>query len=234
MASVVALLSVSVLVSLSGAQIGEFAGHVRFNISIGSTETLPMTIFDAGNQSINFQVQLPHLSLVRNATAPVVTVSPMNGTLRPGYSQVLNITVYLPYKNNTPGMAWSGIVSAFEVTSNSGGGASVSTGVGKIITIVAYPSKTPNYGPIIEIIIIVAVIAAIAGSCVYILKRRKRGAARPAAAKKAQAKAQPQRARKGAAQPRRRTTTKKKAATTASRRRATTKRTQAPRRRPRR
>jgi hypothetical protein len=167
------LLTLFLMSSLSSACIGLVAGRVQFNVTVGTSETLQMQIFNAcRNQSIGYQ-SAARFSPVANQSTPRVTISPANGTIPPAGQAFLNITVYMPY-NATPGTVWHGGAVAGEVVSSSGAGATVTTGVVKQITAVAVAAPV-NYA--LYAVVAIAVAAGAAGA--YYLRMAKR-AAKPA------------------------------------------------------
>jgi hypothetical protein len=160
----------------SSACIGLVAGKVQFNVTVGSSETLPIYIHNAcQNQSISYDAGVKLVPLVNQST-PRVTISPANGTLGPGAYASLNITVYMPY-NATPGTVWHGGAVATEVTNESAYGATVQVGVVKefAVTAVAAP---PDYRLYAAAAIAIAIGAA--GGAVYysIASKRSRKPAR--------------------------------------------------------
>jgi hypothetical protein len=167
-------------VGIVSAQLGEAAGKVHFNITVGANQTQQMTIFDSSpNASINFVVVNPHFQPAPNETTPKVRVSPLNGVLLPQQSLQLNITVYMPY-NITPGTSWSGVVEAVEVPNQtSGSGATIEGGIAKIISATALPPPPPPAAqpPLTLICAIVVAVAVCAGVAYHYLRRRGRNKA---------------------------------------------------------
>lgn len=153
----------------SYAQIGEVAGPVNFNVSVGSYQSLPVTIVDGGNAPIAFNVTYVLTTKIKNVTAPIVTINPMNGTINPHSEVVLNVTTYVP-GNDKPGTFWNGQIS---VVSNSvaqitGSGAIIRAGTLKIFTITAAQPKS-NILLIVLIIVIIVILIIIV---YYIYKKR--------------------------------------------------------------
>jgi hypothetical protein len=170
------LLTLFLMSSLSSACIGLVAGKVQFNVTVGTSETLQMQIFNAcRNQSIGYQ-SAARFSPVANQSTPRVTISPANGTIPPAGQVFLNITVYMPY-NATPGTVWHGGAVATEVTNESAYGATVQVGIVKefAVTAVAAP---PDYRLYAAAAIAIAIGAA--GGAVYysIASKRPRKLAR--------------------------------------------------------
>ncbi|MEM3791242.1 MAG: hypothetical protein QXL16_00745 [Candidatus Micrarchaeaceae archaeon] len=173
------------------AQLGEVAGEPFFNVSIGSKETIQVTIINAGSTPLPFKVILPTLNNIVNTTQPSVSADPMNGTILPSSSIGINITVYMPYDKRNIGHTWTGILQVVEISNRTpmlSTGAVVLSGVAKIITIYASkPKQTPlflYYGEFIAgvaIVVLFAVIFAIS------LRRRmwKKSKERNAKSKKA-------------------------------------------------
>ncbi|MDE1856704.1 MAG: hypothetical protein KGH98_01315 [Candidatus Micrarchaeota archaeon] len=150
---------------VADAQIGEVAGTPHFNVSLGSTQTLNYTILSAANYPIGFNVSQIHINHINNKTDPVVSVSPMRGIIQPHTPVQLNVTVYMPTTNNTPGDVWHGYVSVVATSVNSTGGslggASVQAGTLKQLYIAASPAKT-NWlmigGAVVAVIIVIVAV----------------------------------------------------------------------------
>jgi len=170
------------LTSTASAQLGEQAGPLVFNITLGESETLNYTILNAGSSPINFTVELPILNTIPNNETPIIKVYPMNGTLAPHSQQVMHVTVFMPVKDK-PGLTWSGgyakgtagiaVVEGSPSIASSGMGAVVYAGIVKGLIISS--AKPPiNILLIAGIILLVAVIAA--GSAVYYYYRRRAAA----------------------------------------------------------
>ncbi|MGC9011246.1 MAG: hypothetical protein ACP5JN_03880 [Candidatus Micrarchaeia archaeon] len=202
------------------AQLGQQAGPLVFNVTLGGSQTLNYTILNGGDSPIGFRVVLPVLNTIPHNETPTVSISPMNGTLAPHSQQVIHVTVYMPSKNK-PGLVWNGGITpgtsgiqVIEVSPSqvsTGMGATVYAGVLKSITI--YSAKPPLNIMLIVGIVAIAVIVAIS-LVIYYYKvllsakarkaeaRRKELAAIAKAAKarkaKARKKAKPKaRAKKG-------------------------------------
>ncbi len=175
------LLTLFLMSYTASACIGLIAGKINFNVTAGTSETLPMQVFNAcNNQTIYFNATA-RFGVITNVTTPKVTVSPADGTMGPSAPQFINITVSMPY-NATPNTTWTGGVVVVEVSNlSAGGGASVQTGVIKRITAVAKAAPV-NY--LLYGAAGVAVIA-IAGGGAYYFKFLRKGK-KPA--RKAQAK----------------------------------------------
>ena len=150
---ILSLLLFYMLFNTPHAQLGEFAGHIVFNVTLGQSETLDQwTIFNSGNSPVTYNVIAPSITInkvaglsANNRTAPIMIITPSTGTLQPRQNQVLNITVYMPAKNNTGGLSWEAIPQIVTVTNNTNpGGAVVQVGVAKIISINAV-NPEPDY-----------------------------------------------------------------------------------------
>ncbi len=168
----IALLSIVLSPSLAYAQLGEVAGQLTMNVSIGSSNSLPFTLVNGGTAPIDFRIVLPTMSSSSSNAVPAVVVRPMNGTIPPGSEMVLNVTVSLPSSQGIkPGTSWTGILQAVVAGNGSvieGSGASIQEGVAKIVTVTAMQPGTSYvlYG------IAVAVVAALAAAVLYIKKPR--------------------------------------------------------------
>jgi len=210
------LFLLSFIFSTSYAQLGEQAGALIFNVTLGGSQTLNYSILNGGSSPINFTVILPTLNTIPNNETPIVKVYPMNGTLAPHSQQTMHVTVFMPAKDK-PGLTWSGgysagttgivVVEGSPSIANSGGmGAVVYAAVIKGLIIKS--AKPPvNIMLIVGIVLLAAII--VAGSALYYyyrkravakakkelrakeleeLKARARGKARKAVKKKARAK----------------------------------------------
>jgi hypothetical protein len=132
-----------VLLASSYAQIGEVAGPLNFNVSIGSRQSLTLTIINGGSDTLAFEATPTITTSIPNSTAPRVSMMPQNGTI-PAHSELgLNVTVYMPGGKNKAGMVWDGYVSTVEMSNDTliGSGANVRSGALKIMTITAAPAK---------------------------------------------------------------------------------------------
>ncbi len=184
-------------VSLAEAQLGEVAGQPFFNVSIGSSKSLTVTIINEGSSPLPFKIILPTLNTIANTTQPVVTASPMGGAIPAQGSMKINVTVQMPSDKRNMGHTWTGILQIVEVnnaTSSGGMGAVIVAGVAKIVTI--YASK-PVFNPLPYIIAgIVAVVVVVGGGSYYLHAKRKAAkAARLKAAKRIAKKVKGKRAK---------------------------------------
>jgi hypothetical protein len=174
------------LLNLSFSSIGQIAGPLNFNVSIGGTQSQTLTIINSGDEPINYSSTPTVTTLIPNATMPQITINPSNGIVEPHGRVCLNVTVYMPGNKNKPGMKWQGYVSTVELTTMSMvGGANIQAGVLKMMAITAAPPKIPImlYAGI-AIAVAIVVIAIVA----YYLKKRgkkKAGAVAARASKRA-------------------------------------------------
>jgi len=161
------------------------------------SDTLQMTIFDnSANASISFSAY-SQVKAIPNVTSPTITLSPQSGVLQPRQNTHINITVYMPL-NAKPGTTWTAIIQAVQTANQTASsGATIQSGVAKVITITALPLKI-NYLELASGGIIIAILAGF-GAYYSILRRR---------AKVAKARARRKRALKRVAK---RITPKKKA-----------------------
>ncbi|MGC8479657.1 MAG: hypothetical protein ACP5M9_03245 [Candidatus Micrarchaeia archaeon] len=167
-------ISTFLLFNLSYAQLGEVAGQPHFNVSLGSSQTLKVTLINEGITPTSFKVILPTLNQIVNTTTPTISAYPMNGTIAPNSDFSVNVTVYMPYNKNKPGLTWDGVLQFIEVqntTTSSGVGAQVVAGIAKILTITAAPPKSDIFGLILPLIIILIIIMM---AIYYILKSKKK------------------------------------------------------------
>ena len=150
--------------SFAGAQLGEVAGGLNFNVSLGGSQTSnTFTIVNAGNSTIGFSIINPAFNQIPNSTTPTVIISPMNGTLAPHSNLRIDVTVIMPTGQDKPGMRWDGFIQVLSVLANSDnpGGAVIQTGVAKEIIIVAAPEQY-NWFLIGGAVVVVAVVAYLA------------------------------------------------------------------------
>ncbi len=147
------------------AQLGEIAGPVNINVSVGSSNfSMGFTIINPTSSPISYYIVLPQFNAsTANQIAPTVTITPMNGSVPVHSSIVLNITAYVP-SSDSVGVSWTGYALALIVpNASTGGGARIETGVAKTITIKSIKPK-PNYliyeiGAAIAVIVIALVLA---------------------------------------------------------------------------
>ncbi len=141
-------LSIPVLLCLfsgiSSACIGEVAGHVHFNVSLGSRQTIQIQIFNSCNSTtINF-TSVVTLDPLANAQTPNITVHPKHGTLLPDQGTPIYLTVSMP-PNAIVNTTWSGGAAVFESINVPGPNGTVSqggVGVQKILSATALPAQS--------------------------------------------------------------------------------------------
>lgn len=173
------LLFIFVLLVSSYAQIGEVAGPLNFNVSIGSRESLTFTIINGGSDTLVYMATPTITTSIPNATTPQVIITPMNGTIPPHTQLPLNVTVYMPAGKNKPGMTWNGYISAVAVTNTTiVNGATIQAGALKIMTITAAEPKGQEGYVLVAILVIVG-IGVGAYYAVSRLRARKGRAKRP-------------------------------------------------------
>ena len=164
------LVLVSALLGASYAQIGEVAGPLNFNVSIGSRQSLTLTIVNGGSVPLSYMATPTVTTILPNSTTPQVTVTPVNGSIPARSMARLNVTVYMPGGRNKPGMVWGGYVSTVELSNSSvASGANIQAGALKIMTITAAPAKFQ------EIYILIAALAIVCvGAGAYQVVKRER------------------------------------------------------------
>ena len=119
------------------ADLGEIAGALNFNVSIGSTQSQSLTVFNTGSSPIAYEAILATMSSVPNEASPVIIINPANGILQAHQQQVINVTAYFPpYQKVDPGLNWTGLIEVNEVsnTSSQSGGV-LRVGVAKVISV---------------------------------------------------------------------------------------------------
>ena len=160
------------LVGMVYAQnIGQKAGGLVFNVSLGSSETLNWTVYNAATTPIQFSINLPGYNPIPYNATPTVVIFPMNGSLQPEQTLNLQVTVYMP-SSDAVGLKWDGIAEIVASSpSISGGGAAIAGGLGKEIIIL---SAKPKFSWTPYLIAIVVIIAA-AGIVLLVRNRRLKG-----------------------------------------------------------
>ncbi|MEM3841492.1 MAG: hypothetical protein QXN59_02270 [Candidatus Micrarchaeaceae archaeon] len=134
----------------------------------GSTSSANVILINSGGTPINFRVISPVLRPIVNETTPTVVSVPMNGTIAPHSQMNVSIRVSVAAKDK-PGLTWTGVWQAVEVTNNTASGptsALLTAGVAKIITI---DSAKPLPFPVIYIVIIALVVVIAVGLAAYFL-----------------------------------------------------------------
>ena len=164
------LFLILVLFGTAYAQIGEVAGPLNFNVSIGSRQSLVLTIVNGGSAPISYQATPMITTVIPNSTTPRITVNPSNGSIAGRSIVHLNVTVYMPGGKNRPGMVWNGYISTVEMSNSSvTNGANIQAGALKIFSITAAPAKFQ------EIYILIAALAiACVGIGAYQVVKRQR------------------------------------------------------------
>jgi hypothetical protein len=193
----VGLLFAFAVIGVSCAQIGEVAGPLNFNVSIGSRQSLTFTLANGGSTAFEFNVTPFITTDIPNTIAPTIIITPMNGTISPHRLFPLNVTVYMHSgEKNAPGMTWNGYLSAIMVSNVSvTNGAVIQAGALKIMTITAAPAKFNLLYAVLEVL---ACVVVIVGIYYAVSKRRAKGKAKKSAkAMKAAKKATKRTARKG-------------------------------------
>ncbi len=161
-------------INLNYAQFGEVAGQLNFNASIGGSASLPFTLINGGSKPLSFKIILPTLNTIPNSTTPTFSISQMNGTIPSGGQLTLNVTVYMPSNKNKPGMHWSGILQAIELSNNtiSGSGAILQQGVAKIVGVTAL--KPVGLSILYIVLIILAIIIILGLLYYFVIKKVKK------------------------------------------------------------
>ncbi len=150
--AVLLLAILAALVPLAYGQIGEVAGQLNFQIQVGHSQTLTLTVLNEGSTPIGFAVLAPsgsqlQVTSARNSTVgqtrPTIVVYPMNGTIPARGAATINVTVSMPL-NDTPGKAsYEGIIQVLQSSNQTNpGGAVLQEGVAKIFSVGAIPSTT--------------------------------------------------------------------------------------------
>lgn len=157
------------------AQLGEIAGQPHFNVSLGGSETINITIINQGNAPLPFRIVLPTLTTIPNTTTPIVTATPLNSSIPPHSNSKISVTVHMPEGKNRPGLTWTGILQIVELSTNStssgGASASVVEGVAKIVTITSTAHVFSIWDIVPYAIVIIVIVAVVVG--VWHYRRRK-------------------------------------------------------------
>ncbi len=157
--------------------LGQSAGSLVFNVSLGGNQTLSYTIFDGGSADIAYTVSPPQYNPVGNNINPTVTVTPLSGTLQPGQQTTVLVSVSMPATDQV-GVKWDGIMQVLASTNASNpGGAVIQGGLGKEVIIYSN-APPPKKGFSISsqaLYIIAGVIVAVVVVCAaaFALKMRK-------------------------------------------------------------
>ncbi len=179
-AVVTSILVLALLPGLSFSQnLGQSAGSLVFNVSLGGNQTLSYSIFDGGSSQITFSVSPPQYNPIANNINPTVTVTPLNGVLQPGQQINLQVTVFMPASNHV-GVKWDGIMQVLAATNTSNpGGAVVQGGLGKEVIIYSQapppiPQKPGFQLSSSSMLIIggVVVVIVVVGAAGYLFKRK--------------------------------------------------------------
>ena len=151
MKSIVYLFLLFSFIGIMYAQLGEEAGPLVFNVTLGGKETLNYSILNNGDSPINFSVILPKLNSIPNNETPIVNVSPMYGVIGPHSQITMHVTVFMP-SSDKPGLEWNGgfssgtsgiiVVEGSPSITNSGMGAVVYAAVIKGLYIRSSEPKT--------------------------------------------------------------------------------------------
>jgi hypothetical protein len=154
--------------SISVAQLGEVAGQPTVNVSIGSSNSVIITVVNQAGTPLPVKVILPSLvSKDANAITPTVSANPLEGNVPAGGDLHINLTVYMPGGTNKPGYTWTGIMQIVTVPTTSGagagGGAAIIEGVAKIVTVNAaqHISSIWDYLWIIVLVVVIVVVAIV-------------------------------------------------------------------------
>jgi hypothetical protein len=144
------LLAASLLLApIAGAQLGEIAGQLNFQVQIGHNETLQLHLLNEGNTSIGVQVTAQTMQFTSNKTTqanqitPTIYISPENVTVPAYGTAAVNVTIFMPLSNRPNWASWQDIISAQEETNaTNSGGALILQGVAKLVAVSAVPSTT--------------------------------------------------------------------------------------------
>ncbi|MDE1828006.1 MAG: hypothetical protein KGH65_02500 [Candidatus Micrarchaeota archaeon] len=161
------LLSLILTSGIYHAQLGQAAGAFIINMSIGSTAERNWSLVNTGDVPLGYKIILPEFTPVPNATAPIVTAVPMNGTIPAHTSVTIKVIINLPYLNNKAGIRWDSVIGSVAQPLNftqGTGGAQIQGGVGKEIVIRAQPPTIP---PLELAAVVIAAVAVIGGAIYY-------------------------------------------------------------------
>jgi hypothetical protein len=161
-----------VISNVAYAQLGQQAGPLIFNITLGENQTLNYSILNSGSSPLNFTVITPKLNTIPNNETPIIKIYPMNGTIAPHSQQIIHVTVYIP-SNNEPGLTWNGgyekntsgiiVMQSTALMKNAGMGANIYAAVMKGITIYSIQpvNTTLNLYIFIDLIILIIILIII-------------------------------------------------------------------------
>jgi len=173
------LFLISFILSTAYAQLGEQAGPLVFNVTLGGSQTLNYSILNGGSSPINFTVILPILNTIPNNETPIVKVYPMNGTLAPHSQQVMHVTVFMSAKDK-PGLTWSGgyAKGTSGIAVVEGSPSIISSGMGAVVYaailkgIIIKSAKPPVNIMLIVGIVLLATIIVAGGALYYYYRKR--------------------------------------------------------------
>lgn len=172
--TVASVLLLALLAATAYSQnLGQSAGSLVFNVSLGGTQSSGYTIFDGGSAPISYTVSPPQYNPIKNETTPTVTVSPLSGTLQPGQQTGISVTVHMP-SNDKPGLKWDGIMQVLATSNTSNpGGAVIQGGLGKEVIIYSSLPPKGTLGPLVYVIIGVVAAVAVIGGILFLFKSKK-------------------------------------------------------------
>ncbi|MDE1865014.1 MAG: hypothetical protein KGH94_00015 [Candidatus Micrarchaeota archaeon] len=208
---VLSIFSFALILTVVPAQLGEVAGQPHFNVSLGGTNTIYVTMINQAPYPLPIRVILPQLiSKDVNAITPTLKAYPMVANIPPNSELNINLTVYMPEGTNKAGYTWSGILQVVtepNTTANSGAtGATIIEGVAKIVSITATAHVTTIYDYLAPAAIVIAVVAIAAGILVarrkgMFAKKAPKAIATKGVAKKGKGARRKRKARKGRKEP---------------------------------
>lgn len=175
----ISILLIGSTILVSSAQLGEIAGQPTIPVNLGGSNSVNITVVNQGSTPLPIRVVLPMLNTIKNTTTPIVTASPMNGSIPPNSEFVIKLTVYMPSAKNKAGLSWTGIMQIIEVPPNTPASATSSAqiiaGVAKIVTIDSIAPVFDIYEYLIPAIVIIVIVVV----ALYLYRSKK---AKPKAA----------------------------------------------------
>ncbi len=111
-------LALLLISGLTYAQLGERAGPLNFNVPVNGSQTNQWYLINEGNVPINFYIYAEQPSQVPNEITPSIITVPLNGTIAPYSTLIVNVSVSMPANNIPHKGSWSTILQAIETSSS--------------------------------------------------------------------------------------------------------------------
>ncbi|BCS91214.1 MAG: hypothetical protein ARM1_0671 [Candidatus Micrarchaeota archaeon] len=173
-AKLIPLIFIIFAFSISNAQIGEIAGPLNFNVTLGHKESLNWTIINQGNSTLYYVASLDYISNITNTTTPAVSIYPSNGYISPRSYINIRVTVQAPNDYRDVGKEWEGILIAKIINNVTYNATYVSIGYGVAKQFSITISKPQSLiAPLVVLIAAILIIAYIAYMIVHHAHKRR-------------------------------------------------------------